>query len=121
MLIMMSLVIFAALAIGLYFFLKAGEKADTRSSSNYAVRMKRERLRLNPKYASSIKCKYCEHFDAYGYNCHVYSITSPDDACERFSLDPFEGMGCIMEAREGREFTRRPDGTFIIDLDNASK
>ena len=121
MLIMQALIIFSALAIGLYFFVRAGDKSDTRSCSNYAAMMKRERLRLNPKYANSIKCKYCESYNSSGF-CHIYpSGTTPDDACERFSLPLFASMGRAIEAAEGREFTRRPDGTYMIDLDNASK
>lgn len=108
-------------ALGIYMFIKAGEGTERASSSYSTSRMKRERLRLNPKYAGSIKCKYCEHYNSSGF-CHMYPRgTTPDDACERFSLPLFASMGCAIEAAEGREFTRRPDGTYMIDLDNASK
>lgn len=97
------------------------DEAGTVKSSNSVAKMKRERLRLNPKYASSIKCKYCEHFNASGF-CHVYpGGTRPDDACERFTLPLVEYMGHAVEAAEGLEFTRRPDGTYIVDLHDASK
>lgn len=91
------------------------------TTSRAVIRMKRERLRLNQKYATSIKCKYCEHFKASGV-CDVFSEgTSPDDACEHFNLPLISFMGHAFEAAEGREFTRRPDGTYIVDLHDASK
>lgn len=97
------------------------DEAGTANGSNSVSRMKRERLRLNPKYASSIKCKYCEHYNSGGF-CHIYpGGTSPEDACERFNLPLVQFMGHAFEAAEGQEFTRRPDGTYIVDLHDASK
>ena len=129
----MVLLISIILGWTLYFMVVYSREAETRNNADFevrsstvvrsspAARMKRERLWLNPKYASSIKCKYCEHYNSSGF-CHMYPKgTTPDDACERFSLPLVASMGCAIEAAEGREFTRRPDGTYMIDLGNASK
>lgn len=78
------------------------------------------------RYESSIKCKYCSHFEPGRNRCHLYhdydqsldkegggpylKETSPDSRCSHFSLPALDAM--IMEQGE-----RRKDGSFFVSLD----
>ncbi|MBQ2446642.1 MAG: hypothetical protein II272_09415 [Oscillospiraceae bacterium] len=78
------------------------------------------------KYESSIKCKYCSHFEPGENRCHLYHSfdqsldkrggaslkgTSPDSRCSHFFLT---AKDTIVKSCGGR----RPDGSLIVSLDD---
>ena len=89
--------------------------------------------RLNPKYANSVKCKYCGHFNPRTNRCHLYNSfdrlldkgndapyykdTHPESRCEKFNLPAMEVM--VHSSRNGSEPPKRQDGSYIVMLDEA--
>lgn len=77
------------------------------------------------KYESSIKCKYCSHFEPGANRCHLYhdfdqsldksggpylKETSPEGRCSSFGLPAMD----VLALGVGE---KRPDGTYIVGLD----
>ena len=85
---------------------------------------------------SSIKCRYCSHFEEGSNKCHLYymfdssfykadgtgadadfiKFTSPDDRCDKFALPAMEVIVRSREPRNGAMFHERPDGSYIVSL-----
>lgn len=94
------------------------------------LRRKKKR-KIDPRYESSIKCKYCAHFNERTNRCHLYSKfdasldkgndapyykdTMPDDRCENFMLPAMDVILC-MDPSWSRQ---RSDGTYIVSLEDA--
>ena len=83
--------------------------------------------KMNPKYAGSIRCKYCSHFNPRANTCHLYSDfdqsmnsgagsyykkTAAHSRCSKFSLT-------AMDAMAQGSVEKRPDGSYIVGLDEA--
>ena len=94
--------------------------------------IRKKKIKLNPQYAESIKCKYCAHFNPRTNRCHLYSQfdssldqgndapyykdTNPDDRCDKFMLPAMEVVMCM----GGAGLTQRGDGSYIVSLEDAS-
>lgn len=79
------------------------------------------------RYESSIKCKYCRSFEPGANRCHLYhdfdqsrdrqgggpyyKETSSDSRCSHFCMT-------AMDAVASGVVKNRPDGSFLVDLDD---
>ena len=79
------------------------------------------------RYESSIKCKYCSHFEPGVNRCHLYhdydqsldkngggpylKETSPDSRCSHFGLPAMDVMAKGL-------VDKRSDGSFVVDLND---
>lgn len=78
------------------------------------------------RYESSIKCKYCSHFEPGANHCHLYhdfdqsvdksgglyyKDTVPDSRCSHFKMTAMDTVASGM-------LKNRPDGSYLVSLDD---
>ena len=77
-----------------------------------------------PDYSSSIKCKYCDHFDPTEGLCyrlashdHVKEV-SPNSRCKYFCLNDVDMMANAIYSEKGSTLPRRKDGSYVASIDD---